>query len=223
VISSDRDVSDLVRLHLVAAGLKVSVAADARTGLEKAAKRPYDLVVVDERLGGCDGGRVCAALRSERHEVYLPVLALSTRTADRDAIAALEAGADDYMRMPLRFTELVARARMLITRARRPVERPPGRLLAAGPIVLDLERQEVRVANGLVAVTLGEFRILAALMARPGLVLTRERLLKSLGDSAAELGVRNVDVRIAALRRKLGIGAAVIRTVKGVGYFCSRS
>jgi len=169
---------------------------------------------VDIALPGMDGTELCRRLREGGD--WTPVLFLTARDDEVDRILGLELGADDYITKPFSPRELVARVKAVLRRT----DGPPDvdRVRSLGPLTLDSARREVRAAGELVSLTPTEFDLLAHLMQRPGRVFTREELLASVWGYAAHAGTRTVDVHVAQVRAKLGDSAAVIRTVRGVGY-----
>jgi DNA-binding response OmpR family regulator len=215
VVEDEPHISDLIRLYLTREGFGVEVRHDGVAGLAAARTLAPVALVLDVRLPGLDGRDVLRTLRAE--ENWTPVLFVTARDDEVDRILGLELGADDYLVKPFSPRELVARLRAVLRRAGPEPARPVNRTLRAGTVELDLDRRRVSAAGAPVALTATEFDLLAALLARPGLVYTRERLLSQVWGYQAAAGTRTVDVHVAQLRAKLG-GASPIRTVRGVGY-----
>jgi two-component system OmpR family response regulator len=214
VVEDERPIADLVRLYLNRDGFGVHVEHDGSGGLSAARKLRPVACIVDIALPGMDGTELCRRLREDGD--WTPVLFLTARDDEVDRILGLELGADDYITKPFSPRELVARVKAVLRRTGGP---PSGeRVRSLGPLMLDPSRREVRAAGELVALTPTEFDLLAHLMQRPGRVFTREELLASVWGYAAHAGTRTVDVHVAQVRGKLGDSAAVIRTVRGVGY-----
>jgi two-component system OmpR family response regulator len=214
VVEDERPIADLVRLYLAREGFGVHVERDGPAGLAAARKLRPVACVLDIALPGMDGTEVCRRLRESAD--WTPVLFLTARDDEVDRILGLELGADDYVTKPFSPRELVARVKAVLRRT----DGPPDveRVRALGPLTLDAGRREVRAVGELVSLTPTEFDLLAHLMQRPGRVFTREELLASVWGYAAHGGTRTVDVHVAQVRAKLGDCAAVIRTVRGVGY-----
>jgi DNA-binding response OmpR family regulator len=214
VVEDERPIADLVRLYLTRDGFGVHVEHDGAAGLAAARKVRPVACVLDIALPGMDGTEVCRKLREAGD--WTPVLFLTARDDEIDRVLGLELGADDYLTKPFSPRELVARIKAVL---RRTTGTPDGeRIRQIGPITLDPARRQVLVDGAVVALTPTEFDLLAHLMNRPGRVFTREELLASVWGYAAHGGTRTVDVHVAQVRGKLGQAAAMIRTVRGVGY-----
>jgi DNA-binding response OmpR family regulator len=214
VVEDEHPIADLVRMYLARDGFGVHVEHDGSAGLAAARKLRPVACIVDIALPGIDGTELCKRLREGGD--WTPVLFLTARDDEVDRILGLELGADDYITKPFSPRELVARVKAVL---RRTEGRPDAeRVRTLGPLTLDAGRREVRAAGEPVSLTPTEFDLLAHLMQRPGRVFTREELLASVWGYAAHAGTRTVDVHVAQLRAKLGDSAAVIRTVRGVGY-----
>ncbi|WP_246277995.1 response regulator transcription factor [Phytohabitans rumicis] len=213
VVEDERSIADLVRMYLTRDGFGVHVEHDGTAGLAAARRLRPVACVLDIALPGMDGTEICRRMRDGGD--WTPVIFLTARDDEVDRIVGLELGADDYVTKPFSPRELVARVRAVL---RRTAGTPAGRPLSVGPITLDPERRTVTVEGAPVLLTSTEFDLLAHLMGRPGRVFTREELLASVWGYAAHTGTRTVDVHVAQVRGKLGAGAAVLRTHRGVGY-----
>jgi two-component system, OmpR family, response regulator len=215
VVEDERAIADLVRLYLSREGFGVHVEHDGEAGLAAARRLRPVACVLDIALPGLAGTEICRRLRQDGD--WTPVLFLTARDDEVDRVLGLELGADDYITKPFSPRELVARVRAVLRRT----GGSPGeqeRVRRVGEVALDPARREVTVAGAAVALTSTEFDLLAHLMGRPGRVFTREELLASVWGYAALAGTRTVDVHVAQVRGKLGPSAAMIRTVRGVGY-----
>jgi len=226
VVDDDREIRDLLSRFLRKHGFRVTAAADGRQMNEALAAGRFDLVVLDLMLPGEDGLSICRRLRAGTD---LPVIMLTAMGEETDRIVGLELGADDYVAKPFNPRELLARVRAVLRRAGgAAAPGPRGEGGAEGPALtfagwrLDLARRELRRADGtLVALTAGEFDLLAALAERPGRVLSRDQLLDLTRGREAQPFDRSVDVQLSRLRRKLEDDPkepALIKTVRGGGY-----
>ncbi len=212
VIEDEQVIANAVAARLRNEGFDVHTAADGHEGVALCERVRPDLVVLDLMLPGLDGLEVCRQVQRDRP---VPVLMLTARGEEADVLVGLGVGADDYMTKPFSPRELVARIRALLRR----VERRPasaGEAITVGAVHLDPQTRKVTVKGKPVHLTRTEFDLLLTLAARPGAVLTRERLLADVWGWRDASGTRTVDSHIRGLRRKLG--SERVRTVRGIGY-----
>jgi two-component system response regulator QseB len=210
LVEDDPMIGESVRDGLRQDGFAVDWVRDGIAAELALADAVHELVLLDlglPRKGGLD---VLAALR--RRGDKRPVLVLTARDAVADRVAGLDAGADDYLVKPFALSELAARVRALARR--RDGHALP--VLAVGALELNPATHEVRQGGQPVALSAREFALLAALMARPGAVLSRAQLEEKLYGWNEEVESNAVDVHLSALRKKLGAGA--VRNVRGVGW-----
>jgi len=205
-----------LRASLAARGHDVLTAPNGETALETAAKEPVELVVLDLGLPGIDGVEVIRRLRSWSE---VPVIVLSVRDAQDDKVAALNAGADDYVTKPFAMEELLARMRAVLRR-KGPVEPEPS-VFRAGELEIDLARRLVTRAGAPVHLTPTEFALLEQFVTNPGKLLTHRFLLQKVWGDAYGQESHYVRVFVAGLRKKLepDPGApSLLLTEPGVGY-----
>ena len=218
VVEDEPAIAELQRMYLAREGYGVHVERDGLAGLSAARRLRPVAVVLDVGLPGMDGTEVCRTLREEGD--WVPVLFVTARDDEIDRVLGLELGADDYLTKPFSPRELVSRVRAVLRRTQGSVAQPP---LTLGPVRLDLETRQVTVDDIEVLLTVTEFDLLAALLRRPGRVLSREQLLSTVWGYEAAAGTRTVDVHVGQVRAKLGPAGPLIRTVRGVGYSTTRS
>jgi two-component system copper resistance phosphate regulon response regulator CusR len=214
LVEDDDSLAKALRRGLAAKGFAVDHADSAEVASVLVDENPYDLVVLDLALPGADGLSFLATLRARRSAV--PVLILTARGSVEDRVKGLDHGADDYLRKPFAFSELVARIHALLRRG----ESLAPSVLRVGDVELDTRRFEVRNAGTLVMLTAKEFAILEYLLRHAGELVTRSMLLEHCWDESYE-GLSNlVDVHVSRLRRKLeSAGAAApLRSIRGAGY-----
>jgi two-component system response regulator QseB len=204
-----------VRRGLAQDGFAVDWVADGRAAQVALAERVHDALVLDLGLPRQAGLDVLTAMR--RAGDTRPVLITTARDAIADRVAGLDAGADDYLVKPFDLDELAARLRALL---RRRAGRAAPKI-AYGALVLDPAAREVWLAGARVEVSPREFALLAALLARPGTILSRAQLEDKLYGWDESVESNTVEVHIHALRKKLG--ADVIRNVRGVGWMITKS
>lgn len=177
-----------------------------------ASENPVALIVLDVGLPDISGFEVLRRLRGQG--ATTPVIILTARTSATDTVAGLNNGADDYMRKPFNFDELLARVRLRLRTVGRDVDSPL--ILGHGMISLDLETRRVTVAGRVVDLSAREFALLQTFLRRPGQVLSREQLLSAAWGLDFDPGSNIVDVYVRNLRRKIGPDA--LETVRGMGY-----
>ena len=220
LVEDDEATRTALRRDLVARGYRVDEAPDASGALTRWAARRPDIVLLDLGLPDMDGTGV---IRRLRREGQTPILVLSARDAEAIKVEALELGADDYVTKPFGLAELHARLRALLRRAAGPAADESGRI-HVGPLELDVAEHVVTVAGRPVDLTPREFEVLRVLLAHPGRLVTRGRLLRAVWGEAYQDEDHYVHVFVSQVRRKLAAvdGAGELRdlivTEPGVGY-----
>ena len=215
VIDDEPQIRRLLSLTLEANGFRVVVASGGGEGLVLAAQQRPAAVLLDLGLPDLPGREVLRRLR-EWSEV--PVIILTALDAESEKIAALDAGADDYVTKPFNTGELLARLRVALRHANR--ETPPP-VFAAGSLVVDLASRRVTVGGREVILTATEYSLLRLLVRHAGKVLTHRMILREVWGASAESQSHYLRVYVARLRTKLAAGEAdadLIRTEPGVGY-----
>ena len=211
VVEDEEDIASVVRAYLERDGFRVVWAARGTEGLQALEQNDVRLAILDLQLPDTDGLDLCRAIRSCSR---LPVVMLTARDEEIDRVTGLELGADDYVTKPFSPRELVARVHAVLRRAEPETEED---VLAAGDVVLDRRSRSATVAGADVELTAREFDLLWHLAERPGVVVSRERILERVWGLSFPGGTRTVDVHVGQLRRKLD-RPALIRTVRGSGY-----
>ena len=211
LVEDEEGIASLVRTYLERDGFRVVWAARGVDGLLELERHDIRLVILDLQLPDADGFDLCRAIRQRSR---LPIVMVTARDEEIDRITGLELGADDYVTKPFSPRELVARVRAVLRRAEPDSD---GDLTVVGDVSVDQAGRSVSVAGSPVELTGMEFDLLAFLLAHPGIVMTRERLLERVWGLSFPGGTRTVDVHVAQLRRKLD-RPELIRTVRGSGY-----
>lgn len=210
MVEDEPGIADAVVSRLRAEGFEARSVGDGLEAVELCRQLRPDLVVLDLLLPGLDGLEVCRRIQADRR---VPVVMLTARDDETDVLVGLSVGADDYVTKPFSPRELVARVRAVL---RRVADAADGAVLRHGGIELDHATRRVRRDGDEVHLTPIEFDLVAHLLARPGVVFPRERLLAEVWGYADGIGPRTVDSHVRSVRRKLGDDA--VRTVHGVGY-----
>jgi two-component system, OmpR family, response regulator ChvI len=208
-----------------AEGYSVEACADGESAWEAFSSGRHDLVVLDILMPRLDGTEVLRRIRAVDAEV--PVMFLTSKDEEFDKVLGLELGADDYLTKPFSLRELEARVRALLRRARRyaiPVDEAAEAAaypLSASGLELDPERFEARAAGASMRLTVTEFRLLASLLAAPGVVKSRDALVSAAYPEETYLNDRAIDCHVKRLRRKIaeaGGDPGAVETVYGLGY-----
>jgi DNA-binding response OmpR family regulator len=222
VVEDETNIRDLVCLHLQVEGFSCVGVGSGTEALELAGRTPFDLIVLDLMLPGLDGLSVCRAVRRDGVNRDAPILMLTARLEETDKVLGLDSGADDYLTKPFGVRELMARVRAVMRRRMPPQEGDqPQKPLAFRHIEMDPSRRRVRVHGRDIDLTNQEFNLLYVLLSQPGIVLSREALLRRAWPGETFVTVRSVDTLVKRLRRKIEDDAAdpnVILTVWGTGY-----
>ncbi len=225
VVDDEQSYRDALRVALEREGFRVDVAADGVEALERFESSRPSLVLLDLMLPKMSGVDVCRELRSRSQ---VPIIMVTARNAEIDAVVGLEIGADDYVTKPFRLRELVARVRAALRRGR--ADEGPvadrGEIIEIGDVRLDAARHEVRVRGEGVAIPLKEFELLELLLANAGRVLTRDVLIDRVWGSNYYGDTKTLDVHVKRLRAKIEDDPAHperIVTVRGVGYRYEKS
>jgi len=222
IVDDDREIRSLLSDSLTSSGYRVSAAANGAAMMQTMATARIDLVVLDIMMPGESGLSICRRLRAAG---TIPIILLTSVSAEVDRIIGLEMGADDYLPKPFNTRELLARIRAVLRRA---AMGPPGspagskRIFEFAGWRLDATRRQLRSpANALVDLRTAEFDLLLALVERPGQILTRDQLLDLARGRAASAFDRSIDVHISRLRHRIEADpkkAEFIQTVRSGGY-----
>ncbi|WP_431305526.1 response regulator [Sediminicoccus sp. BL-A-41-H5] len=213
VVDDEPQIHRFLGPALEAAGYAPLRAETAREGLRLAAARGPACVLLDLGLPDMDGKEVLARLRSFSS---VPVIVISARDREAEKVAALDAGADDYVEKPFGLAELLARLRAATRRAL--MVEAPTPLVTAGALQVDLERRLASVAGAELMLTPREWDLLAVLARNLGRVVTQRRLLAEVWGPAHVEDSQYLRVYVSQLRAKLGSMAGLLRTEPGVGY-----
>lgn len=216
VLEDEKDILELIALHLGKAGYRVAKFSTADDFFKAASKESFVLLVLDLILPDMDGIDVCKYIKSSSELSPLPVIMVTAKTELADKLVGLEVGADDYITKPFSPKELVARVRAVL---RRYSPKPGSEKIRIGKILLiDPARREVYVDDKKIELTFAEFGILHILASKKGWVFTREKIIDTLWEGEKAVIERTVDVHVKNLREKLGRAKKHIKNIRGVGY-----
>ncbi len=212
LIDDDEKLADLLNRYFAQHNLSLCHAAAPSRGFELLKTGEFALIILDIMLPEMDGFEVCRRLRQTRQ---IPLLMLTARGEVMDRIVGLELGADDYLSKPFEPRELVARIHSIIKRSR--ATEPTGSVLSFGSLVLDTQKLQATLNNGVLPLSHLEYQLLELFARRVGEVLSRDDVLNSLRGTDADLFTRSVDILVSRLRHKLK-PADPIKTVRSAGY-----
>jgi DNA-binding response OmpR family regulator len=215
VLLADDDVelSDMLTEYLEREGFSVTAVHDGESAARLALDGDFQIAVLDVMMPRLDG---VEALRRIRQTNRIPVIMLTARGDDVDRILGLELGADDYVTKPCTPRELAARLRAILRRVQPPVDAAGP--LSAGGLTLRPQMRSVEWHGRSIELTSMEFNLLEVLMRNAGRIVSKKELSEqALGRPLARFD-RSVDVHLSSIRHKLGDAAALIRTVRGMGY-----
>jgi DNA-binding response OmpR family regulator len=213
IIEDEPGIAGFLKEGLEEEYFAVDVAGDGRRGLELAMTNEYDLLLVDWMIPGISGIEVCRTLRKEGCEA--PVIFLTAKDTIEDVVFGLDAGANDYVRKPFEFEELLARIRVQLRR--RGSESGP---FGVGMLLIDPSTHQARIGPTGLTLTPKEFSLLEYLVRNKGRVCTRSRIIEHVWDMHFDSDTSVIDVYINFLRKKIDAAGCrnLIETVRGVGY-----
>ncbi|MBA4366393.1 MAG: DNA-binding response regulator [Desulfobacterium sp.] len=215
IIDDDEKLNQLIRRYLDDFGFHTISAVHPKNGLEKLARMSPDLVILDIMLPDMNGFEVCKTIRSQSN---VPIIMLTARGELMDRVVGLELGADDYLPKPFEPRELVARIQSILRRAG---NQKVTSILQFGKLVIDLDRQTVKLDGDLLPLTTHEFTALSLLAKHPGKVMNRDTILQELRGIDCDAFNRSVDITMSRLRQKLKDDPrtpSFIKTIWGTGY-----
>lgn len=214
VIEDDATLRETLTTQLGDAGFATEQAADGKEGLHYALEYPIDLAIIDIGLPEMSGLDIIREVRKQGKSY--PILILTARDRWEDKVDGLDAGADDYVVKPFQFEEVIARVNALVRRS----GGWASSIMTAGPISLDLSRQEVKVNDVVIELTSYEYKIIEYLIVRAGQVISKTELTERLYDQDFERDSNVIEVFVGRLRKKLDPDNTIqpIETLRGRGY-----
>src|SRR4051812_9844757 len=192
IADDEPNIREVISFALKRAGFDIATARNGGEALQQFRRGPLDLIVLDIGMPEMDGLEVCRQIRKTSE---VPILFLSARDEEIDRVLGLEIGGDDYVTKPFSTRELVARVNVILKRARSGTGKPQA-VLAHAKVRLDAARHGVWFGDAPVTLTALEFEILAALMARPEVVFSREQIMEAAYGSGTYVSDRTIDSHI---------------------------
>lgn len=218
VVEDEIDILEVLIYNLEAEGYRCYKALDGEGGLALARAKNPDLILLDLMLPGMSGTEICSRLRQDALTRDIPIIMVTAKGEEADAVVGLGLGADDYVTKPFRPKELMARVAAVLRRTGGRGSTTQSDRVEVNGVVIDPLRHEIRAGQDVLELTASEFRIVQLLSSQPGRVFTREQIsAKALGQPMLPTD-RNVDVHIKTIRKKFGDLRDLIETVRGVGY-----
>jgi len=215
VVEDEPGIAKFIKQGLEEESFAVDTCEEGKAGLRLALSGDYDLLLLDWMVPGLSGIEICRLFRKEFPET--PVIFLTAKDTVEETVFGLQSGANDYIKKPFHFDELLERIRVQLR-----TKNQSGHLLTLGDIVLDLDTHQVHKSAEEIPLTQKEFALLEFLMRNKGKVCRRTRIIESVWDIHFEYNTGVIDVYINSLRKKLRLkNEQLIKTVRGVGYIAN--
>jgi len=215
IVEDEKGIVDFLKQGLEEENYTISTAYDGVEGLKKALELPIDLVLLDWMLPKMQGIEVCKNIRLEKNN--LPIIFLTAKDTIQETIEGLKAGANDYIKKPFSFDELLERIKIHFR------TKDEDKILTLGNISIDKSKIQVFVSNNEVFLTQREFELLAYLLKNKGQVCTRTNIIEDVWDIHFEYDTGVIDVFMNSIRKKLNLtkDQDLIKTIRGVGYIAN--
>ncbi|MDE5974872.1 MAG: response regulator transcription factor [Eubacterium sp.] len=214
IVEDDTSIRELEMYALKNAAFEVSGFTDGRALMTAMEDRVPDIILLDIMLPNEDGLDILSKIRNSALYCNIPVVMVTAKTSEIDAVKGLDMGADDYITKPFGVMELVSRVKAILRR----LDRGKKTVLRYKSILLDENKHTVLVDGAEIELTYKEYEILKQLIRNKDIVLSRDRLMEIVWGYNFEQGNRTVDVHIQSLRKKLGCAGEYIKTIRNVGY-----
>ncbi len=217
IIEDDAAIRRIVALALKTSGYAdIYEEADGQSGLDTVFREHPDLVLLDIMVPGMSGYEICRRIRSNPETASTAIIMLTAKSEDCDIVAGLDCGANDYVTKPFSKEVLLARIRAMLRD--RAAAASKNYHIELDGLVIDDESHSVELNGAPLALTLSEYRIIELLVRNRNHVFTRSHIIDRISDEQKTVTDRTVDVQMVNLRRKLGVWASHIETIRGVGY-----
>ena len=216
IVDDEPDIVEMVSINLKKSGFIVDGFLDAGGFYIALKNKKPDLVILDLMLPDDDGLEICKKLKSDTAFSDIPIIILSAKSDEADKIVGLELGADDYVTKPFSPKELVARVKAILRRGER--DEVTKKSVIGNEIIINEKKYEVSISGKKINLTTTEFKILALLASKKGIVFSRDQILDYLWGNEKIVIDRTIDMHIKNLRKKLGKHAHFIKNLRGIGY-----
>lgn len=214
IVEDDSSIRELEKYALLNSGFTVEGFDNSKELYNALGTNLPVLIILDIMLPGEDGLNILKKIRQTPNYKYIPVIMVTAKTSEIDAVKGLDMGADDYITKPFGVMELISRIKAVLRRT----QTQKVNTVSLDEITIDEERHIVYINGEQVELTYKEYEILKLLIINKGIVLTRDRLMENIWGYDFEQGNRTVDVHIQSLRKKLGPSGDHIKTIRHVGY-----
>jgi two-component system, OmpR family, alkaline phosphatase synthesis response regulator PhoP len=225
VVEDEKEISELLEIHLTDLNCEVTKANDGKVGLDIALNEQFDLIVLDIMLPSLDGMEICKEVR--KREIYVPILMLTAKSEEFDKVLGLEIGADDYLTKPFSIREFIARVKAIFRRIDAVQKTDVDNVIInVGDLKIDVQKRRVILNGDRIELTQKEFDLLQLMATHPGRTYTREQLLNTVWGYQYNGYEHTVNSHINRLRTKIEDDLSnpkFIRTSWGVGYWFNDS
>ena len=218
IVEDERDIADLLRYNLQEAGFKTDYVRNGADALQRAVEKTPDLILLDLMLPEVDGTIVCRLLKNDPRTKNIPIVMVTAKTEEKDRVAGLELGADDYITKPFSPREVVLRVSAVLRRIQIGKQTESTKQIETHGVTIDLDKHQVLTESGSIDLTATEFKLITLFARSPGRVFTRDILMDVIWGQDYYGIDRTVDTHVSRLRGKLGEFGKHIETVHGVGY-----
>ncbi|NUN07626.1 MAG: response regulator transcription factor [Ignavibacteriaceae bacterium] len=218
LVDDEKDIVEFLKYNLESENFQVITAYNGEAALKKLEENP-DLVILDVMMPKLNGFEVCKRIRENELSKSLPVIFLTAKSSELDEVIGLNLGANDYIQKPISPQKLIARVKTNLRKSE-PLTLPPGQssILKIGNIIIDRNKYRVTLDGKEKILPRKEFELLFYLASSPGVVHSREELLREVWGSDIYVVDRTIDVHIRKIREKLEKYSELIETLKGIGY-----
>lgn len=217
VVDDEEDLCDILRFNLENEGYDVDVANSAEEAL-KLDLTQYNLLLLDVMMGEISGFRMARILKESKNTQNIPIIFLTARDTENDAVTGFTLGADDYISKPFSLREVIMRVKAVLRRTATK-EETTGRCISFKGLRINMNLKEVEVDGAPLQLTKTEFELLRLFLENEGRVFSRAEILRKVWHDDAEVLDRTIDVNITRLRKKLGAYGKYIATRQGYGYY----